>query len=215
LTRTHRGGRHQHPDGERDHQTHHVGHTRHPWIGLPPIQPVGELVAAALTSDQDARWDYTGLLHLRGDRETFDAARALRGDADPTWRTLGVDILGQLGAVTLGADGTTAVVPVEERPFRAPAVPLLLGLVASEEDPGVLRSCFGLYQTGRDTPGIRAALFARVADTDVVTRAEALRALAHLGDARAAGPIAAALADTEIDDETGEVADSSRMRATR
>src|SRR5688572_11197017 len=87
---------------------------------------VADLVSAALAVDEDTRPEYTSFLHLRGDRETFDAARSLCGDAGPARRELGAYILGQLGAVTLSAEGEAVVVRLDERPFRAPAVTLLL-----------------------------------------------------------------------------------------
>lgn len=68
-------------------------------------------------------------------------------------------------------------------------------------------SCFGLHQSGRDTPEMRHALLARVGDDDAVTRAEALRALAVLGDPRAVEPLLAALDETGADDEAGQAAD--------
>ncbi|BCJ48056.1 hypothetical protein GCM10010168_24160 [Actinoplanes ianthinogenes] len=99
--------------------------------------PVADLVAAALAVDADSRPEYTAFLHLRGDRETFEAARSLCADADPVRRELGADILGQLGAVTLTAQGAAVAVPREQRPFRTPAGTLLLELAATETDAGV------------------------------------------------------------------------------
>lgn len=281
--------------------------------------PVADLIDAALAVDEDTRVEYAAFLQLRGDRETFDAARALCASDDAVRRALGADVLGRLGALAVvvspagpatpvpgdavtgpagdgatpaatgtagdaatpavagtagdGAVARTETTPVGERRFRAPAVRLLVGLAAVERDAVVLRSvvsalghlgdvravrsvagfrthgdevlrwsvaltlttfagdddaalgfligmtgdgsalvrdwaCFGLHQTHRDTPEVRGALLARVADHDPVTRAEALRGLAALGDARAAEPLAAALRlAARNGDETGEVAD--------
>ena len=83
--------------------------------------PVGEVVSAALTAGPDDGWQYISFLHLRGDRETFDAARALCRSDEPNRRALGADILAQLGALTVTSAEKTASVPVEERPFRAPS----------------------------------------------------------------------------------------------
>ncbi|GAA2711532.1 HEAT repeat domain-containing protein [Actinoplanes palleronii] len=94
--------------------------------------PVAELVSAALAVDEDTRTEYTGFLHLRGDQETFEAARSLCGSAEPVRRELGAYVLGQLGAVALSAEGTIVAVPRDQRPFRAPAVTLLLDLAATE-----------------------------------------------------------------------------------
>lgn len=95
--------------------------------------PVADLVSAALTVDEDTRPEYTAFLQLRGDQETFEAARSLCGAADaPVRRALGADILGQLGTSTLSADGETVSVPRDRRPFRTPSVELLLDLAATE-----------------------------------------------------------------------------------
>ncbi|GAA0903766.1 hypothetical protein GCM10009557_79500 [Virgisporangium ochraceum] len=94
--------------------------------------PVADLVAAALAVDEDTRPEFTSFLHLRGDRETFEAARSLCGDADPVRRELGAYVLGQLGAVALADTGATVSVPLDVRPFRPPAVTLLLDLAATE-----------------------------------------------------------------------------------
>lgn len=220
--------------------------------------PVADLVRAALAVDEDSRPEYTAFLHLRGDRETFEMAATLCGDADPVRRALGADILGQLGAIRVSTDDTAVIVPHDERPFRVPAATLLLDLATTEtvdavqqaiatalghladvravellgrwrthphvqvrwtvclaltplatDDADALRylveltadpdplvrdwSCFGLYQAGQDTPDVRHALIARVGDDDAVTRAEALRALAALGEPRAVEPLLDAL----------------------
>jgi HEAT repeat protein len=234
--------------------------------------PVADLVAAALAVDEDTRPEYTAFLHLRGDQETFEAARSLCAAADPVRRELGAYVLGQLGAIRLSADGTTVGVPRDQRPFRTPATTLLLDLAATEtvdgvrkaiaialghladlravetlgrwrahpevdvrwsvsialtplasDDDNALRylaeltsdpdplvrdwSCFGLYQAGRDTPEVRQALLSRIDDDDVVTRAEALRALADFGEARAVQPLLDALdRAVHADDPTGEAA---------
>jgi HEAT repeat protein len=242
--------------------------------------PVADLVRAALAVGEDSRSDYTAFLHLRGDGQSFEVARTLCSDADPVRRALGADILGQLGAVRRSADGTTVIVPHDERPFRPPAVTLLLDLAPTEivdavqqaiatalghladpravgllgrwrthpqvqvrwsvclaltplaaDDPDALRylveltadpdpmvrdwACFGLYQAGQDTSDVRHALIARVGDDDAVTRAEALRALAALGEPRAVEPLLTALDALDDapttghhreDEEAGEVA---------
>ncbi len=239
--------------------------------------PVADLVSAALAVDEDAQHDSIGFLHLRGDLETFEAARALCADSDPVRRRLGAYVLGQLGVVTLSDRGEPVTVPRDERPFRTPAVTLLVDLAATEADGAVQQaiatalghladpravealgpwrahphgmvrwsvalaltgfaatddtalrhlveltadpdplvrdwSCCGLFQSGRDTPEVRGALLARIGDDDIVTRAEALRALAGLGDPRAIEPLLDALdalddaADDAVDDGSAEAA---------
>jgi HEAT repeat protein len=66
--------------------------------------------------------------------------------------------------------------------------------LSTDPDPMVRDwSCASLYQTGRDTPEVRHALVARIHDDDTVTRAEALRALAAIGEPAAAEPLLAAI----------------------
>lgn len=182
--------------------------------------PVGEVVSAALTAGPDDGWQYVSFLYLRGDRETFDAARALCRSDEPARRALGADILAQLGALTVTSAEETASVPVEQRPFRAPSITVMLDLIADETDGTVLPSVIGAlghlgdpravgpiarHRTSPDSD-VREALLARTDDTDPVTRGEALRALAALKDPRAVEPLLAALAAPAdpADDPSGE-----------
>src|SRR5262249_41645518 len=102
--------------------------------------PVTQLVSAALTADEDARYDYTTVLHLRADQETFDAARKLCHSANPTRRAFGVDILAKLGAHTVATGDKVVEVPAELRRFREPAAALVLDLASREHADEVLRS---------------------------------------------------------------------------
>ena len=76
------------------------------------------------------RWELVQDLHKRGDLETFQAATALVDSSDPVRRSLGVDVLAQLGAYPN--------VPVEDRPFAPKTVRLLLDHLQNECDPDVL-----------------------------------------------------------------------------
>lgn len=198
-----------------------------------------EFVTTALTeSDDDAAWEAVVMLQFRGTREVFDAARLHCASQCPQERTLGANILGQLGVPT--------------RTFPKESVEVLLELLEGETDDGVLdAACIALGHTpdqsavpslirfkrhpnarvrfavvfalagyedelaiktkiemsidedelvrdwatcglGRidlDTPEIRAALLARVADADEITRGEALVGLARRTDQRAIEPL--------------------------
>jgi len=72
------------------------------------------------------------LLHARGGEESFRAAAGLLDSADPDQRSLGADILGQLGAAR--------DVPVQQRPFAGPGAEALIARIDEEKDPRVLRS---------------------------------------------------------------------------
>lgn len=78
---------------------------------------VSELFKAALSSeDEELRWDAVAALHWRGSREIFDRAAELCQSKQATERTLGADILGQLG--------------IPQRTFPDESFDTLLGLLA-------------------------------------------------------------------------------------
>lgn len=98
-------------------------------------RPTHEFVTMALTEpDENAAWEAVITLHFRGTREVFDAARQLCASECPQERTLGANILGQLG--------------VPERTFSKEAVAVLLEVLEAETDEDVLdAACFALGHT--------------------------------------------------------------------
>jgi HEAT repeat protein len=85
-----------------------------------------ELIRRALQeNDPDTYWDYVMILHYRGTQEVLEAARALSGDSDPASRSLGADILSQLGG--------------RKHPFPVEAGDILLQMLETETEPAVLR----------------------------------------------------------------------------
>ncbi|HEX4323238.1 MAG TPA: HEAT repeat domain-containing protein [Gaiellaceae bacterium] len=91
---------------------------------------VDALIAEALEAEEDDRWSYVARLQQRGDEATFLAASPLCGSVKAAKRTLGADVLGQLGYE----------LPPERRPFREPAVALLVEMVAVESEDDVVQS---------------------------------------------------------------------------
>jgi HEAT repeat protein len=91
-----------------------------------------EFVTMALTDpDEDAAWNAVVMLHYRGTREVFDAACQLCASECPQERTLGANILGQLGIPT--------------RSFPDESVAVLLRLLEVESDEEVLEAiCIAL-----------------------------------------------------------------------
>ncbi len=86
-----------------------------------------ELVSVILMeTDEEAAWDAVLLLHYRGTREVFDVACGLCGSECSKERTLGANILGQLG--------------VPERAFPKQSVATLLQLLRHERDEEVLQA---------------------------------------------------------------------------
>lgn len=81
--------------------------------------------AAIYAASEDDCWKAIRALQSRGGRESFERAKELCNRADPRMRTLGVDILCQLGS---------------PNPFVAQCTGILLYLLKSESDPGVLNS---------------------------------------------------------------------------
>ena len=93
-------------------------------------RPTHDLIGAALSStDEDARWDLVTILHWRGTREVFEAARGLCRSDCPSERELGADVLGQLG-----------VSPTTPAAFPEESVAVLLEGLAKETDLGALRA---------------------------------------------------------------------------
>jgi HEAT repeats len=96
-----------------------------------------ELFQAALLAPEDdddrrkERWNFVSLLQSRGDREVLDRSLLLTKSSIPEERSLGIDILGQLGS--------------PERIFQNECVTTLIGLLESEFDPLILRDiCIAL-----------------------------------------------------------------------
>lgn len=73
-------------------------------------------------------WDYVTALHFRPEEVVFQAARAWCLSNDPAFRSLGADVLAQLG--------------VWDRPFREEALPILWPLL---DDPSVDVLCSTLH----------------------------------------------------------------------
>src|ERR1019366_2432847 len=94
-----------------------------------------EFVTKALTEpDDNAAWEGVVMLHYRATREVFDTARQLCGSECPQERTLGANILGQLG--------------IPNRTFPTESVALLLELLEGETDEDVLdAACIALGHT--------------------------------------------------------------------
>jgi HEAT repeat protein len=93
-----------------------------------------QLALAAPEEDEDysnERWHFVGLLQRRGDREVLDRVLELTQSASIEARSLGIDILGQLG--------------IPERTFPDECITRLLELLEREIDPLILRDiCIAL-----------------------------------------------------------------------
>jgi HEAT repeat protein len=84
--------------------------------------PLDELIDRAFLSDPEAEeyWNAVGELQARGDRPTFEKARALALEPGEAERVLGVDILAQLGFK-------------KGRPFLEESLPLVEGLASPDQ----------------------------------------------------------------------------------
>jgi HEAT repeat protein len=105
--------------------------------------------ALAEPADSQERRRFVTALHGRGDEATFRAVAALLDSPDVERRSLGADILAQLGAAKDA--------PVENRPLAAPAVELLIERIDREQDPAVLAAmatAFGHLKDPRCVPSL-------------------------------------------------------------
>jgi HEAT repeat protein len=120
--------------------------------GVLAVSEVDELVARALALDDDNEqedeeyWQIVLELQQRGDRETFEAARALCLAEPDDARCLGAAVLAQLGA----RDG---------RPFLEESLPLVIGLCREGASDDVLAAslhALGHLQDARAVPSVLA-----------------------------------------------------------
>lgn len=155
-------------------------------------EDVGGLVARALAladdeDEDEAYWEIVFELQQRGDRETFDAARALcAGDSDDA-RCLGVAVLARLGV----DDG---------RPFLEETLPLVLGLCTSSASEDLLAASVQALGQLHD-PRSAAAVIARGNHPDATVRlAVAQSAEGVAGEPPAPDVVDAVIALTRDDD---------------
>lgn len=204
-----------------------------------------QVITEALTEpDEDLAWNAVIMLHFRGTKEVFDAASQLCISECPRERTLGANILAQLGipirsfplesvallqnllpienddsvldAICIGLghihDPTVipALVQLKTHTSGKVRYAVVFGLLGFENDLAIRTlielsqdqdanvrdwATFGLgSQIVADTPEIREALFARLSDSDEMTRGEALVGLAKRKDRRIIEPLIEELA---------------------
>lgn len=118
-----------------------------------------ELIQIALTeSDEDAAWEAVVTLHGRGTPDVLERAQALTCSEDPDERSLGADILGQLG---INVESPDLAFPTE-------SVEILLEMLDQEEEPEVLESILVSFSHLQDPKIIVAvAHLAKHPDPDV------------------------------------------------
>ena len=97
----------------------------------PDSRSTEELIQLALTApeeddDSDDRWDFIWLLRYRGTRDVLDRAIALTKSNNSEERTIGIQILGQLG--------------IPDQTFPDECLTTLIGLLKHEIDPLILQS---------------------------------------------------------------------------
>jgi HEAT repeat protein len=88
-----------------------------------------EITRRDCDADADLRWACVSALHQRPEDEVFRTASAWCESRDPSERSLGADILGQLGHLP----------PAFESPFADRSGPILLGMLQDAE-PAVVES---------------------------------------------------------------------------
>ncbi len=104
-----------------------------------------EIISLALQEmDDEVRWSYVQILHVRGGQELFDAALKLCKSQNPLEATLGADILGQLGTPNF--------------PFHEASVPVLLEIIDNHKDENPLQAAAMALGRTRDTRAIKKLL---------------------------------------------------------
>jgi HEAT repeat protein len=148
-------------------------------------RPTHELITLALTEpDEERAWDAVVTLHYRATREVLVTARELCGSACPQERTLGANILGQLG--------------VPKRAFPDEANTILCRLLRHETDPDVLQAaCVACGHLKH--PGAVAALVALKAHPDPEVRFGVVSGLLAREDPRAVAALIELSADADED----------------
>ncbi|MFF8846869.1 ankyrin repeat domain-containing protein [Streptomyces sp. NPDC015127] len=127
-------------------------------LGIPtPYASLAERALREGDPDRDDWIESVSALWRRGDEETFQAAAAWCGSDDPLRQAFAADVLGQLGFVYTGPDGTGADDAGAEdgdgrgggevghagrivRPFAARALPLLRELSREARDPELIQA---------------------------------------------------------------------------
>lgn len=121
-------------------------------------------------------------LNFRGDRATFDAARALLDAEEPHDRIIATQVLGQLG--------------VPERTFPGLCFEALAGQVKREQDPEVL-GALGGNLAHLDLPGVVDVALPLVGHADARVRFGAVLALSRQEDPRAIDALVRLSADSD------------------
>lgn len=147
-----------------------------------------ELIDKALTvEDEEAAWDYVTTLHHRGTKEVFDAAAKLCSSENPFERSLGADIIGQLG--------------VPKRAFPEEALEILHRMVDEEKDPMALSTALiavGHTQPPEDDANLDHIVALKVhPDADV--RFGVVQALSGRNDAGSVGTLVGFMSDEDDD----------------
>ena len=105
---------------------------------------VDDLINVALTeTDEWIAWDAVAALQWKGTAEAFQRAQSFCRSPCPQERRLGADILGQLG--------------IPDRTFPRESAAILLSMLDSEKDAGVLVSIFSAFGHLHDSAVIGVA----------------------------------------------------------
>lgn len=144
-----------------------------------------ELISSALSEqDEDRAWEAVSLLHLRGTRDVFDAASSLCRSDCIYEKTLGANILGQIG--------------VPKRNFPRQSLPILHSILERETDLNLICStCTALGHIGEDESIPHLARFAD--HRDHVIRLDVAMALGGFNDELAIATLITLSSDTDGD----------------
>ncbi|MEQ1569203.1 MAG: HEAT repeat domain-containing protein [Myxococcota bacterium] len=137
-----------------------------------------------LDDDDEARWAAVLELHRRPDPATFALAAGMCASPDPDVRRFGIDVLAQLG--------------VEDRPFRADALPILARALDDPEPAVAAAAAVALGHHHLEVEdGVHPALVALGRHPDPRVRLGVVHGLLGLDDASVVAALIAASEDPD------------------
>jgi HEAT repeat protein len=147
---------------------------------------ISELVRVVLTEeDEDELWRAVWTLQHRGTQEVFDIARGLCSSEEVNKKTVGVDILAQLGT--------------PEMPFRSESTEIILGLLQEATDVDLLYAIAMALGWLEDDRSIEPLVSLRCSTSSLVREGVATALGSYCSDTRAVRALVELTGDEDRD----------------